>query len=260
MSTRTKSNAAKPGLGLFLSDFPRAAGDLAMYVAASPLLRRTAPRGDGHPVLVLPGLMAADSSTRMLRAYLRRLGYHVHGWRLGRNLGPTREAVLGMGARLDALLERHGRTISVIGWSLGGIYAREMARLRPGDVRQVITLGSPFNMKDGVESRAHRTYNRYSHLHIDGGALRSGGTAVELSVPATSVYSRFDGIVPWRACLDVESSISENVEVYGAHVGLGYNPAALWVIADRLAQPEGAWKPFVPPRGARRLFPRPSYA
>ena len=255
MASTTTTSGARPGLGLFLSDFPRAAGDFALYVAAVPLLRRAAPRGDGHPVLVLPGLMAADFSTRTMRGYLRRLGYHVHGWRLGRNVGPTREAVQGMGARLDALLERHGRKVSLVGWSLGGIYAREMARLRPGDVRQVITLGSPFNMKEGVESRAHRTYQRYSHLHVDGGALRSGGTAVALSVPATSVYSKLDGIVPWRACLDQESPQSENVAVLGSHVGLGFNPAVLWVVADRLAQPEGSWKPFVPPRGTRRLFP-----
>jgi pimeloyl-ACP methyl ester carboxylesterase len=254
----TTDTAAKPGLGLFLSDFPRAAGDFALYLAAAPLLRRTAPRGDGHPVLVLPGLMAADSSTRALRGYLRRIGYHVHGWRLGRNRGPTREAVEGMGARLDALLERHGRKVSVIGWSLGGIYAREMARLRPDDVRQVITLGSPFNMKDGDESRAHSTYQRFAHLHIDAGRLRSGGTAVPLSVPATSVYTKHDGIVSWRTCLDEVSPQSENVAVFGAHAGLGHNPMALWVIADRLAQPEGAWKPFVPPRGTRHLFPRRS--
>jgi pimeloyl-ACP methyl ester carboxylesterase len=250
------AGTTRPGLGLFLSDFPRAAGDFALYLAAAPLLRRAAPRGDGHPVLVLPGLMAADTSTRALRGYLRRLGYHVHGWRLGRNVGPTREAIKGMGERLDALLERHGRTVSVIGWSLGGIYAREMARLRPDDVRQVITLGSPFNMKSGDESRAHRTYERFAHLHVDRGALRSGGTAVALAVPATSVFTKLDGIVSWRACLDEVSPLSENVAVYGAHAGLGHNPAALWVIADRLALAEGEWKPFVPPRGTRHLFPR----
>lgn len=249
-------DAARPNVGLFLSDFPRAAGDLGLLVATLPLLRRAAPKGDGHPVLVLPGLMAADSSTRILRRYLRRLGYHVHGWRLGRNVGPTAEAVKGMGARLDDLRERHGRKVSVIGWSLGGIYAREMARLRPDDIRQVITLGSPFNMTNGSESRAHRTYQRYAHLHVDGGALRSGGTAVKLSVPATSVYSKLDGIVAWRTCLDDVGPQSENVAVIGSHVGLGMNPAVLWVIADRLAQPEGSWRPFKPPRGARRLFPQ----
>jgi pimeloyl-ACP methyl ester carboxylesterase len=249
-------NGARPNVGLFLTDFPRALGDYGMYVAAAPFLRR-APRGDGHPVLVLPGLMAADSSTRTLRGYLRRLGYHVHGWRLGRNVGPTPEAVRGMGARLDDLLQRHGRKVSVIGWSLGGLYAREIARLRPHDVRQVITLGSPFRMKDPGESRASRTYRRFARRHVDRGSLPSAEqAAMPLPVPATSIYTRLDGIVSWRACLDEVGPRSENVAVVGSHVGLGHNPAVLWVIADRLAQPEGSWLPFVPPRLARQWFPR----
>jgi pimeloyl-ACP methyl ester carboxylesterase len=250
---------APPNFGLFLSDFPRAAGDFGMFVAAAPWLRRAAPRGDGHPVLVLPGLMAADSSTRPLRRTLRRLGYHVHGWKLGRNIGPTPEAIKGMGARLDDLLQRHGRTISLIGWSLGGIYAREMARLRPLDVRQVITLGTPFRMTNQSQSRAHRTYQRFSDRHEPGLALRTtDGTYKPVSVPSTSVYSKLDGIVSWRACIDEVGPQSENVAVIGSHVGLGHNPAVLWVIADRLAQPEGSWRPFEPPRLARRLFPRPA--
>lgn len=252
-----RAETQRPSLGLFLSDFPRAAGDFGLFIAARPLLRRTAPRGDGHPVLVLPGLMADDYSTRPLRRYLRGLGYHVHGWKLGRNVGPTRKAVEGMGARLDDLKARHGRKLSIIGWSLGGIYAREIALRRPDDVRMVITLGSPFNMTDPSESRANRTYQRFARRHIDDGRLRRGVTGVVLPVPATSIYSKQDGIVAWRSCLDVEGPNAENVAVIGSHTGLGVNPAALWVIADRLAQPEGTWKPFEPPRSARRLFPRP---
>lgn len=253
-----RAEVRRPPLGLFLTDFPRAAADVGLFIAARPLLRRAAPRGDGHPVLVLPGLMADDYSTRPMRRYLRRLGYHVHGWRLGRNIGPTREAVAGMAARLDDLLQRHGRKLSVIGWSLGGIYAREIAHRRPDDVRQVITLGSPFRMTDPSESRAHRTYQRFSHRHIDGGKLRSGSSGAPLPVPSTSIYSKLDGIVAWRSCLGDEGPCAENVAVIGSHVGLGFNPAALWVVADRLAQPEGEWRPFEPPRATRRLFPRRS--
>ena len=208
-------------------------------------------------MLVLPGLMAADTSTRLLRRFLRRLGYHVHGWRLGRNIGPTPETVKGLGDRLDALVERHGRRISVIGWSLGGVYAREMARRRPDDVRIVITLGSPIRMTDAGQSRATRTYQRFSKRHVEGlGKRVTNGPYEAIPVPATSIYSKLDGIVSWRACLAEVSPRSENVAVIASHTGLGHNPAALWVIADRLAQPEGSWKPFTPPRGARRLFPR----
>jgi len=249
----------RPSVGMFLSDFPRAAGDFGLFLAARPLLRRRAPRGDGHPVLVLPGLMADDLSTRPLRRYLRGLGYHVHGWRLGRNVGPTHKVVTGLATRLDDLRERHGRKVSIIGWSLGGIYAREIALRRPEDVRQVITLGSPFKMTDPSLSRATRTYRRYAKRHVpDAENLRRGATGEPLNVPSTSIYSKLDGIVAWRSCLDGEGPNAENVAVFGSHTGLGVNPAALWVIADRLAQPEGTWRPFEPPRSARRLFPRPA--
>src|SRR5215467_14367832 len=121
----------------------RAFLEFAALIPAYPFLRR-APRGDGHPVLVLPGFMASDFSTRTLRRFLRDLGYAVHGWKLGRNVGPSPETVGRLVARLQELRTRHGRRISLIGWSLGGIYARELARRFAPDIRQVITLASPF--------------------------------------------------------------------------------------------------------------------
>src|SRR5262245_21336563 len=117
--------------------------ELAALVPALPALAQ-APRGDGHPVLVLPGFLADDLSTRALRWFLRDRGYHAHGWRLGRNVGPNAETVACLVARLATLADRHGRTVSLIGWSLGGIYARELARGFPDKVRLVITLASPF--------------------------------------------------------------------------------------------------------------------
>lgn len=246
-----------PSWPLYASDIPRAAAGYPMFLLARPLLR-TAPKGDGHPVLVLPGLMAGDGSTRPLRGYLRELGYHVHGWRLGRNIGPTRSAVEGMGRRLLELSERHGRTISVIGWSLGGIYAREMARRRPDALRQVITLGTPFGASDPRETRAYRAFERFAHLHDQAEvAVRREADRGPLPVPSTSIYSKLDGIVPWRACLDTPGPTSENVEVFGSHIGLGHNPAVLWVIADRLAQSEGEWNPFRATSLAAKLLFRP---
>ena len=112
------------------------------------------PRGDGHPVLVLPGLLADDVSTRTLRAVLRRLGYDVHGWGLGRNIGPTAACVTGMRDLLDHLADKHGKPVTLIGWSLGGIFARDLARRTPDSVRQVVTLGSPFRLARNSQSRA----------------------------------------------------------------------------------------------------------
>ena len=245
-----------PGLPLYLSEPGRAVADFGLYLAARPLVTRL-PRGDGHPVLVLPGLLADDVSTRALRAVLRRLDYRVHGWGLGRNIGPTAICVKGMRDRLDHLTDRYGRPVSLIGWSLGGIFARDLARRSPGSVRQVITLGTPFRLARATQSRATRVFERYSHLHVEHRALPLESDVGPLPVPATSIYSHLDGIVAWQACLDTPSARCENIAVMASHLGLGHHPAAIWAIADRLAQPEGTWQPFTAPRFLRPAFPRP---
>ncbi len=224
----------------FLTAFEgRAWLELASVVPALPILDR-APIGDGHPVLVLPGWLADDVSTRTLRWFLRRRGYHVHGWRLGRNVGATEAIVAALGKRFRTLRARHERRLSVVGWSLGGIYARELGRRFPDDVRQVITLGSPF--ADPSATTPARLYRAVFGASSDGRPR----LADPLPVPATSIYSRSDGVVAWRSCLDTPGPQRENVEVWSSHCGLGHHPAALLVVADRLAQPEGAWRPFVP--------------
>ncbi len=222
----------------------RAWFELAGMMAAVPLLRG-APAGDGHPVLVLPGFLASDTSTRALRWFLRDRGYRVHGWRLGRNLGPTPECVQGIGKCFLDLRERYGRPVTLLGWSLGGIYARELARSFPDGVRQVITLATPFR------DVAATTVARLGRLGIGPRPSLDPGDWIErlrapLPVPTTSVYSRSDGIVAWRSCLEEPGPRRENVEVRSSHIGMGHNAAALLVIADRLAQAEGTWQPFVP--------------
>lgn len=247
-----------PPLSLAVTDPARAAVEFGLLLGALPL-RRALPVGDGHPVLVLPGLLAGDGSTLALRRILRSLGYRVHGWRLGRNIGPTAQAVAGMGERLHDLHTRYGTGVSVIGWSLGGIYARAMARRRPSSVRQVITLGSPFRLTDRNQSRASAAFNRFSHLHVERTAAPLDLETEPLPVPATSIYSRYDGVVAWQACLDLRSPRAENISVIGSHFGYGHNPAVVWAVADRLAQPRGEWAPFRPPAALRPLFPRPDW-
>jgi pimeloyl-ACP methyl ester carboxylesterase len=253
---RSSEEPSAPALPLYLSDPGRAAIEFGLLVGALPL-GRALPTGDGHPVLVLPGLMAADDSTWPLRRILRRLGYRVHGWRLGRNLGPTSDAVAGMRNRLYDLHGRYDAPVSLIGWSLGGIYARALARNFPSAVRQVITMGSPFRLTHDSQSHASRVFNRYTHLHTERAKTSLEMERDPLPVPATSIYSRFDGIVAWQACLDLPSSRAENVAVLGSHFGYGHHPAVIFAVADRLAQPVNEWQPFQPPRALRRLFPRP---
>lgn len=188
------------------------------------------PRGDGHTVLVMPGLGASDLSTRTLRRFLRTLGYDVHGWGLGRNQGPTTRMLDGVGKRFLDLHGRRGEGVSLVGWSMGGIFARRLARLNPDEVRQVITLGSPFRMISDTKSSA-------------------------LRMPSTSVYSRTDGIAPWRSCFDGFGERHEAVEVVGSHCGLGHHPAVLHLVADRLAQVHGEWAPFAPRGMWKPWFP-----
>jgi pimeloyl-ACP methyl ester carboxylesterase len=246
---------AGPPAGLYLTEPARGLGGLAVLPLAAPWLA-AAPRGDRHGVLVLPGLLASDLSTALLRRFLRWLGYDVRGWDLGRNLGPTDAVLDGLPGAVAALAERTGGPVSVVGWSLGGIYARELARQRPGQVRVVITLGSPFALTDPRQSRAEGAYRRRSYLHAGGGrVLTRDQIARPISVRSTAVYSRRDGIVSWQACVEPETAVHENVEVRCGHLGFGADPATLWLIADRLAVPPGQWRPFRPPRPLRPLYP-----
>ena len=246
-----------PALPLYLTEPGRAVADYGLYLAARPLVRGL-PRGDGHPVLVLPGLLADDISTRALRAVLRRLGYEVHGWGLGRNIGPTAACVKGMRDKIDYLNDEYGRPVSLIGWSLGGIFARDLARRSPGSVRQVITLGSPFRIARHTQSRATKVFERFSHLHVEHRTFPLEHDAEPLRVPATSIYSHFDGIVHWQTCLNTPGERCENIAVMASHLGLGHHPASIWAITDRLAQPEQEWKPFRAPMFLRPAFPRPA--
>jgi pimeloyl-ACP methyl ester carboxylesterase len=232
---------SRPPSRLLLALEVRAIWELQAFLAAYPLLQQ-APRGDGHPVLVLPGLAASDVSTRPLRTYLRTQGYAAHGWKQGPNHGPRSGVEAGIDARLGELFQRYSRKVSLIGWSLGGVFAREAAKRSSGLVRQVITLGSPF-ANEPRASNAWRLYEVLSGRRVDDWPDRQ---AMKLPppVPSTAIYTRSDGIVAWQGCREQESATTENIEVEGSHSGLGYNPAVMYAIADRLAQPEGEWRRF----------------
>ncbi|GAA3342320.1 alpha/beta hydrolase [Amorphoplanes nipponensis] len=241
---------------LFCTDAVRALGSAGPSAVGRWLLR-AAPLGDGHPVLVLPGLGGGDGSTIVLRRTIRRLGYEVSGWNLGRNRGPTPEVIEHVPRLVAELAERHGRRVSLIGWSLGGIYAVAAARAHPGLVRQVITLGSPIRMSHPAQTHAMPYYNRHVHRHAPEDLLPpSELVQPPLPVPATSILSQWDGIVSYRASLHPSSrERHENIATVSSHFGLGQHPAVLWAIADRLAQPEDDWQPFRPPGFLRPFFP-----
>lgn len=241
--------------GLLLAEAPRATLELAAMSTVAPLLAAHR-RGDGHPVLVVPGLLQGDSSTLVLRTYLRWLNYSVSGWQLGTNLGSAESVVNGLRDSLASMAESSGKKVTLIGWSLGGLYAHELARRAPCTVRQVVTLGSPVRMGGRHGLTASAAFDRLARLHMSAPLLaRPWREAGSLRVPATSVYSRSDGIVPWQACRLSTGKHRENIEVIGSHLGLGHNPTVLHVLADRLSQPERGWKPFVPGRVVGCAYP-----
>ncbi len=231
-----------PSLGLLLAE-ARGIFELNASLVLSPLLLR-APRGDGHPVLTLPGFLASDISMAPMRRYLKELGYDTRAWGMGRNFGGV---VRMQAALLDCLRGIHidaGRKVSLVGWSLGGVYARHLALQAPELVRGVVTLGSPFAGDPGA-TNATRLYEVLSGERAQDNPDLRAAISGDLPVPASSIYSRFDGVVNWQTCRLRASATAENIEVYlASHIGLGVNPAALWAVADRLAQPEGEFRHF----------------
>ena len=228
----------------------RAPLELGATLAAWPLLK-SAPTGDGHAVIVFPGLGAGDLTTVPLRNFLRAQGYETYGWDLGLNLGP-REGVLQKSIdRVQEIQQDSGRKVSLIGWSLGGVYAREFAKALPDQVRSVITLGTPF-AGDPRATNAWRVYEFASGHKIDDAAMLEQ-LKIAPPMPSTSIFSRTDGVVAWPLSMQKESTRAENIEVNASHVGLGFNPLALYAMADRLAQEEGKWQKFHR-EGWRELF------
>lgn len=222
----------------------RAFWEFGALLPAWPFLAR-APKGDGHAVMVFPGLSANDASTVPLRHYLQSLGYKPCGWSQGFNFGPRAGVLDEAKASLQRTFESTDGKVSLIGWSLGGVYARELAKEMPHMVRSVITLGTPF-------AGSHKSTNAWRVYELASGRkLERESENYDLPaappVPTCSIYSRTDGVVAWQASVQATSQANpqtENIEVIASHIGLGLNPSAWWAVADRLAQAEGDWKPF----------------
>jgi pimeloyl-ACP methyl ester carboxylesterase len=217
--------------------------ELGSFAALRGLLGRL-PHGDGHPVLVLPGFLASDGSTRPLRGLLDSLGYEVHGWGLGRNLRIDSAREREMNDVLARIADKAGRKVSIVGWSLGGVFAREMAKAQPDNVRFVISLGSPItnDLDQTNATPLFRAINGDEPEPMREGRFRDLAEAPP--VPTTSILTRTDGVVAWQASVQKPGPETENIEILASHCGLGVNPLAMVAIADRLAQDEGKWEPF----------------
>ena len=234
----------------------RAISELGAFLGALPLLS-LAPRGDGHPVLVLPGLVASDTSTRPLRSFLKSRGYAVSGWRQGRNLGLRHGVQDAMVDLVQELNDTHGRKVSLVGWSLGGLYARQLAKMMPERVRGVITLGSPFAAGPKA-TNAWRVYEMASGRRADEEDASFRRRAV-----GDAAGADHGDLQPHRRHLRLaglhgeDSATSESIEVESSHCGMGHHPAAVYAVADRLAQAEGEWAPFDRSGWRSLVYPNP---
>ena len=229
-----------PGAHLFAME-GRAPMEAMASLALWPLLM-AGKRGDGHSVLVFPGLATSDVTTLMLRSFLNQRGWDAHGWKQGLNFGPRKGVLATALTQVRALHEESGRKISLVGWSLGGVYARELAKMAPDAVRCAVSLGSPV-MPAPQASNVRALYELVSGKEAYQPEVMARMRLPPV-VPTTSIYSRTDGIVAWRASLQAKSRFTENIEVRSSHGGMGMHPAVLHILADRLAQPEGEWMPY----------------
>ena len=250
----------KPPLGLYYSEALRAGFELSMLsTPQARSLLENVPRGKKHPVVVIPGFTASDKSTKVLRTYIRRLGYTAYGWRQGVNFGVRHSKIEGVLRHIDAAVQSSGSKVSLVGQSLGGIYSREIAKAFPDHIEQVICLGSPFMDIAGAASRVSSLYEHHNPEHLSK-TEQFEKEHWELPepppVPMSSIYSRWDGVCHWSACVQRGGhDRCENIEVHSSHTGMGVNASVFFALADRLAQAQCTWLPFEPPRELLWMFP-----
>ena len=253
-NTEIEPYVPPPGALLALTEAHRAFAEIISLNVTRRALSKLAPRGDGHPVMVLPGFMGGDGYISSFRRFLTGLYYAVHGWGMGRTLGPREGALAGREDRIRDLYARYEGPVSLVGHRLGGIRARELAREFPEQGRQVISLGSPFGqgrMSASIPARLFTALNPPEELPIEQDILHYAPP-----VPTTAIYSRGDGIVNWRTAVQEQGHAeSQSIQVRGSHCGMTFNPSIWYLVSHLLAMPVGDWRPFQRSERCKLLYP-----
>lgn len=247
MTSRAKDSPIhRPSIALLGTEPWRAAVEFFAHKLNAPCISGSG-GGDGHPVVIFPGLGTDGSAVAPMRTHCEALGYDAFDWGEGFNTGPKGEVdhwLSQLASRVSISLGSYDQSATFIGWSLGGLYARELAKLLKGQVRQVITIATPFN--------ATRDHTNVGWLYrLLGGEAASFDSALTARlkrappVPTTSIYSRRDGVVAWQTCLhDKPSAHVQDIEIYSSHIGMSWNNATLKIVGDRLSQKPGKWRPY----------------
>ncbi len=194
-----------------------------------------APRGNGQMIIVVPGFATDDSSTFILRKYLNAVGYKAVGWGLGKNNGDVERILIDFKQAVQNETKRTNSPLILVGWSLGGYIAREIAREIPGMVSKVISFGSPVIGGPKYTAAARQ----FKKMGVDLDELEKeiqAREAIPIEVPVTAIYSRSDGIVAWQACIDYNNPRVVHHEVNSTHIGLGFSPDVFKIIASSLAK------------------------
>jgi pimeloyl-ACP methyl ester carboxylesterase len=215
-------------------------------------LRETVPQGHGETVMVVPGYATDDRWTSRIRNFLDDIGYDVVGWGLGRNRGNVHKLIPALTRQVEDLAQARGKAVGLIGWSLGGYLAREVARDRPALVERVITLGAPVVGGPSYTASAPGYVRRGFDLEeIKAAVLAREQRSIE--VPVFAIYSRTDGVVAWRACIDrFQNPFVEHHEVRSTHLGMVVSPRVFRLVAGLLARPFPDAEESVTERGESR--------
>ena len=261
MKRNNASRVPPPSMLLALSEGGRAMGDYALQkICQHPL--QCAPNGDGHAVVLCPGFLSDEDSMLSLSRFISSRGYDVYSWGLGRNMGPGIDGSTGteLERRVNSVYEQSGGEVTLVGWSLGGIIAREVAKRVPDQVRQVVMLGSLISGQLESSNLAWLYQMVAGPIDPEGMSMDAYRRRLQIppAVPSTSIFSKADGIVAWRGCLEPKGPLTDNIEVYSSHSGMGVNPFALYAVADRLVEHKKTWKPFDRKAAVWRRFAYPS--
>ena len=233
-----------PHWTLAMAEAPRMAIEIGSLMFSAPWLSQL-PKGDGHSVMIIPGFMGNDSLNRSLIKFLNYLGYQAAGWGMGRNYGPAHFSVDELEARVTKHAKQGDGSVTLIGHSLGGFYAREIARMQPSKVRQVISLGTPFADDRNQGSNASGFFNRLNPGINAPSQDQKTAFSEAPPVPTTSIYTKSDGVVNWRTNIQSKNHHQvQNIEVIGSHSGLTLNPAVWYLLADRLQHTRDSWQPI----------------